>query len=302
MQKTVKFKNRSWHISANLHLPENFDEQQKYRAIICVHPGSSVKEQTAGLYAGKLAAAGFVALAFDASFQGESGGEPRYLEDPATRVEDIRCAVDYLTTLNFIDDNRIGLLGICAGGGYSANAALTEKRIKALGTIVATNFARAYGELNVLQVLEAVGKQRTAEANGADALITNWTPASIEEAKQAGAVEMDMAEAIDYYRTPRGEHPRSCNKLLFTSMGASIAFDAFHLAERLLTQPLFVVVGDRVGAFGSYRDGFELYNKAASVNKHIHVVHGASHYDLYDQPAATTEALAKLVPFFNENL
>ncbi|MDJ1496832.1 alpha/beta hydrolase [Cytophagaceae bacterium DM2B3-1] len=302
MQKAVEFKNRNWQVAAILHLPEQFNEKSTYPAIVCVHPGSSVKEQTAGLYAEKLAAAGFVALAFDASFQGESGGEPRYLEDPATRVEDIRCAVDYLTTLAFIDENRIGVLGICAGGGYAANAALTEKRIKAVGTVVASNFSRAYGELNPLQILEAVGKQRTAEARGAEALIVPWTPASLEEAEKNGPVEQDMAEAIDYYRTPRGEHPRSSNKLLFISMGAAIAFDAFHLAEKLLTQPLYVVVGDRVGAFGSYRDGFELYNKAVSTNKSIHVVKGAGHYDLYDQPEATTEALSKLVPFFKTYL
>lgn len=298
MQSAVTFNN----IAGHLFFPAGFGEGQKYPAIICVHPGSSVKEQTAGLYAEKLAAAGFITLAYDATFQGESGGEPRYLEDPATRVEDIKCAVDYLTTLAYIDDARIGILGICAGGGYAANAALTEKRIKAVGTVSAANFRRAYQELDALAILEAVGKQRTAEANGAPALIVPWTPASLEEAKQAGPVEMDLAEAIDYYRTPRGEHPRSNNKLLFTSFGKTITFDAFHLADRLLNQPLLIIVGDRVGAFGSYRDGFELYNKAMSADKHIHVVHGAGHYDLYDQPAATTEALAQLIPFFNKQL
>lgn len=145
MQK-VNFKNRLWKISGNLHLPDNFNETQKYSAIVCVHPGSSVKEQTAGLYATKLAQEGFVALAYDASFQGESGGEPRYLEDPSYRVEDIRCAVDYLTTLDFVDENHIGLLGICAGGGYAANAAMTERRIKALATVVGINASRAFRE------------------------------------------------------------------------------------------------------------------------------------------------------------
>ena len=102
--RKVKFKNRNWDTVAHLHLPNNFDEKQNYPAIVCVHPGSSVKEQTAGLYAQRLAEKGLIALAYDASFQGESGGEQRYLEDPTTRVEDIRYAVDYLTTLNFIDE------------------------------------------------------------------------------------------------------------------------------------------------------------------------------------------------------
>ncbi|MCO6148674.1 alpha/beta hydrolase [Flavobacterium sp. NRK1] len=298
----VKFKNRDWDVAANIHLPKDFDPSKKYAAIVCVHPGSSVKEQTAGLYAAKLAGAGFIALAYDASFQGESGGEPRYLEDPATRVEDIRCAVDYLTTLGYVDENRIGVLGICAGGGYAANASLTERRIKAVGTVSATNASRAYSESDVLGTLEAVGAQRTAQARGEAAKIVPWTPESAEDARQKGMDEFDMLGAIDYYRTPRGEYPTANNKLLFTSMSELITFDAFHLAERLLTQPLLIIVGDRVGAFGSYRDGFTLFNKAASANKKIHVVKGAGHYDLYDQPEATGEALEKLIPFYNENL
>ena len=301
MQK-VKFKNRNWETVANLHLPNNFDETKRYSAIVCVHPGSSVKEQTAGLYAQKLAENGFIALAFDASFQGESGGEPRYLEDPSARVEDISYAVDYLTTLNFIDENRIGLLGICAGGGYAANAAMTEKRIKAVATVVGTNTGRAFREINFLETLKAVSSQRTIEAKGGEPMITNWTPNSVEEAKQAGINELDMLEAIDYYRTSRGEYPTANNKLLFTSFANLIIFDAFHLADVLLTQPLLVIVGDKVGAFGSYRDGFELYNKAVSKEKKIYIVKGASHYDLYDNLEATKEALQNLVPFFNENI
>lgn len=301
MQK-VTFKNRNWDIAGHLYLPENFDDTKKHPAIICVHPGSSVKEQTAGLYANQLAKNGFVALTFDASFQGESGGEPRFLEDPTTRVEDIRCAVDFLTTSPFVDHERIGALGICAGGGYAANTSISEKRIKAVATVVGTNPSRAFREANPIEILKAVAQQRTAEANGTESLINNWIPNTAEEAKQARMEELDLLEAIDYYRTPRGQHPNSCNKLLFTSMSNMIMFDAFHLAEYFLTQPLLVIIGDKVGGFGSYRDGFDLYNKAASTNKKMHIVKGASHYDLYDQPNATGEALEKLVPFFQENL
>lgn len=301
MQK-VSFKNRTWKVAGHLHLPENFDEFKKYPAIVCVHPGSSVKEQTAGLYAAELAKSGFIALAFDASFQGESGGEPRFLEDPTTRVEDIRCAVDFLTTLAYVDNDRIGAMGVCAGGGYAANASILEKRIKAIATVVGTNPSRAFRENNPMEILKAVSQQRTEEANGAEKVINNWIPNTAEEAKQAGMEELDLLEAINYYRTPRGGHPNSCNKLLFTSMSNMIMFDAFHLAEYFLTQPLLVIVGDKVGGFGSYRDGFDLYNKAASINKKIHIIKGASHYDLYDRPDATKEALEQIIPFFEENL
>jgi fermentation-respiration switch protein FrsA (DUF1100 family) len=301
MQK-VSFKNRNWDVVGHLYFPENYDNTKKYSAIVCVHPGSSVKEQTVSLYANQLAKNGFVTLTFDASFQGESGGEPRFLEDPATRVEDIRCAVDYLTTLNFVDNDRIGAMGVCAGGGYAANASITEKRIKAIATVVGTNASRAFREANPMETLKAVAQQRTAEANGAEKQINNWIPNSVKEAKQMGLEEMDLLEAIDYYRTPRGEHPNSCNKLLFMSMSNLIMFDAFHLAEYFLTQPLLVIVGDKVGGFGSYRDGFDLYNKAASGNKKIYIVKDASHYDLYDRPEAIREALEQITPFFKENL
>ena len=101
-------------IAGELYKPENFDKNKKYPAIIVVHPAGGVKEQVAGLYAQKLAENGFVTLAYDAAYQGESGGEPHFLENPASRVEDVRSSVDYLTTLPFIDKNNIGVLGIFA--------------------------------------------------------------------------------------------------------------------------------------------------------------------------------------------
>lgn len=308
MEQKVKFKNRDWEVAAILQFPQDFDEKKKYAAIVCAHPISSCKEQTSGhIYGKQLAEAGFVTLAFDASCQGESGGEPRYLEDPAMRVEDFRCAADYLTTLDYIDENRIGVLGICGGGGYAANAAMTERRFKAVGTVVAANYGRIMREGDytagaAIKTLETIAQQRTAQARGAEALIIGYIPNSQEERAAAGMNDIDIIEAIDYYKTPRGQSPNSPNRLRFDSLDKVIAFDAFHLAEYLLTQPLMIIVGDRPGAFGSYRDGYELFNKAASQDKHIHVVQGASHYDLYDQPKATGEALEQLIPFFRKHL
>lgn len=308
MEQVVKFRNRSWDVAAIMQFPKDFDETKKYPAIVCAHPISSCKEQTSGhIYGKQLAEAGFVTLAFDASYQGESGGEPRFLEDPAMRVEDFRCAADYLTTLDYVDENRIGVLGICGGGGYAANAAMTERRFKAVGTVVAANYGRVMREGDytagaAIRTLEAVAAERTAQARGAEAKIIGYIPNSQEERIKAGMNDIDIIEAVDYYKTPRGESPNSPNRLRFDSLDKVIAFDAFHLAEHLLTQPLMIIVGDRVGAFGSYRDGYELFNRAASQNKHLHVVQGASHYDLYDKPEATDEALKHLIPFFKENL
>ncbi|GLY81064.1 alpha/beta hydrolase [Actinoallomurus iriomotensis] len=301
----ITFRNGSRDIAGILHLPAGFEEGRRYPAIVCVHPGSSVKEQTAGVYAGHMAENGYVALAFDASFQGESGGEPRYAEDPAARVEDIRCAVDFLTTLDHVDEDRIGVLGICAGGGYAVNAAMTEHRIKAVGTVVAVNIGRARrtagGPGSGIEMLEAVGRQRTIEARGGEPLITNWIPDSPKEAEEAGITGLDSLEAVDYYRTPRGRHERASNRLRFTSVASVLAFDAFHLVEELLTQPLQIIVGNRIGEFGSYEDGHELFQRA-TCEKDLFVIDGASHYDLYDRPDPVGRAVDRLTAFYGDHL
>lgn len=131
----VTFKKFDLNIAGLLFFPPDFDTSGKYPAVVVTHPGGDVKEQCSSLYAWNLAQNGFVTLAFDASHQGESEGLPRYLEDPASRVEDIRSAVDYLTTLPFVDEASIGAMGVCAGGGYTMNAIQTDLRIKAAAGI-----------------------------------------------------------------------------------------------------------------------------------------------------------------------
>ncbi|MGG3622394.1 alpha/beta hydrolase [Bacillus gobiensis] len=298
--KKVNFHAHGLQVAAILNAPEHAGEKKQNPVIVCVHPGSSCKDQTAGIYAEKLAELGYVTIVFDASYQGESEGEPRFAEYPAARIEDIRSAVDYLTTLDYVDENRIGVLGVCAGGGYAVNAAMTERRIKAVGTVVGGNVGRGYREDDPIKVLEGIAQQRTAEARGAEPMVTQWIPNS--HAEREGMSDIDLVGAVDYYRTPRGQSPNSPNKLKFTSMDSVIGFDAFHLAESLLTQPLQIIVGDVQGAFGSYKDGHELYDRAASEKKDLFVIEGASHYDLYDRPEPVSKAVEKLGAFYKENL
>jgi fermentation-respiration switch protein FrsA (DUF1100 family) len=306
--QSVTFKNRTWDVAATLRLPEGFDPAKKYAAIVCAHPISSCKEQTSGaIYGEALTKAGFITLAFDASTQGASGGEPRFLEDPATRVEDFRCAIDYLVTLPYVDEEKIGVLGVCGGGGYAVSAATTDHRFKAVGTVVAANYGRLTREGDMspdaaLKTIEAIGKQRTAEARGAEPLIVNYIPCSVEAREQAGITDVDIVEAVEYYTTPRGQQPGSPNKLRMVSTGAAMNWDAFSFVEKLLTQPLHIVIGSIPGGFSSYRDGFELYGRARSEQKTLQIVEGTTHYELYDKPEATSQALEQLVPFYKKHL
>ncbi|WP_219336883.1 alpha/beta hydrolase [Campylobacter concisus] len=146
----VSYKSRGLDIAANVYTPANFDPNKSYAAIVVAHPNGGVKEQVAGLYAQRLAELGYVAIAFDAAYQGASGGMPRNVDTPANRIEDIRAAADFLLKFKGVDRDRIGVLGICGGGGYTLKAAQTDKIFKAVATLSAfdSGLARRNGFLD----------------------------------------------------------------------------------------------------------------------------------------------------------
>lgn len=173
----VKYQLNGLTIAANVYTPANFDSSKKYPAIVVAHPNGGVKEQVAGLYAQKLAEQGYVTIAFDAAYQGGSGGEPRYVDKPANRIEDIRGAADFISQFKGVDANRIGLLGICGGGGYSIKAAETDKRFKSVATISLFNSgdARRNGFMrsqtnNIQERLKQASDARAQEAAGGEIL------------------------------------------------------------------------------------------------------------------------------------
>ena len=297
----VTFKNNNLKMAGNIYLPSGFNKDKKYPSIVVVHPGGGVKEQTAGLYAQKLAELGFVALAFDASYQGASEGEPRFLDNPMNRVGDIYSAVDYLTTLPYLDANRIGAVGICAGSGATVKASMSERRIKALATISAVDVGAAgrrgwdgKGSIDQTTLLEAVAKERTAEANGAAPMYVPYVP-------QVGdkSAPRDLQEAADYYLTPRGQQPTAPNKLLFIGQGYAVLFDGFGQADKLLTQPILLIAGSEAGSLWHSQ---ELYSKAASKQKELFIIKGATHMDLYDGKEYVPQVANKLAEFFSKNL
>lgn len=192
----------------------------------------------------------------------------------------LRCAVDHLMTLPYVDENRVGLLGICAGGGYAVSAALTEHRFKAVATVVASDIGKAFRRAQPVEelrrMLEAVGRQRTIEARGGAQRRDPWIPDSLAEAETAGVTDPDTLAAVHFYRESPWRHVNSTNRLYFGGLGHILGFDAFGLVPELLTQPLQVIVGGRRGTTGQYEEGERLFELARGPKK-FYVVDGAGH-------------------------
>ncbi|WP_345852828.1 alpha/beta hydrolase [Shewanella algae] len=308
--KKVSFRNAdmAWDMAALILLPDGFDAAKRYPTMVSVHPFGSCKEQTSSAVYGKaLAELGYVVIAFDASFQGESGGMPRYVEDPTQRVEDISRVIDYAVTLPYVDENRIGGLGICGGGGYILNSALTEKRLKAVVGITPVNVGRLFREgfslYNPIGALEAMATQRTAEARGAELQVNELLPPSLEFAKENGLTDRDVFEATEYYKTPRGQSEGGATRMVFSHAQKTLSWNAFAFAETLMTQPMMAVVGQKVGAFGAFRDGQEIYGRAvASKDRQLVDLENWSHYELYDHPEAVSLAMERVAPFLAKYL
>jgi fermentation-respiration switch protein FrsA (DUF1100 family) len=300
--KKVRFPNRGITVVGNLFLPADFDSSKKYPAIVVGHPLGGVKEQTSGLYAEKLAEKGYVTLAFDASYQGESGGEPRFLEDPEVRTEDYRAAADYITTQDFIDPNRVGVLGICGGGGFAIHAAETEHRFKAVATIsmVDAGDLRRNGVGGVLtptiqKRLDEVAQQRIIEAKGGPIRYNNYVATS-KEAIPANASAMYI-EGYDYYRVTH-EQPTAPNKYVFTSLDKLLNFTALDHVELISPRPLLVIAGSEADTYYFSQRAYD----QAKEPKEIYKVEGATHIQLYYKDEYVNPIVNKLTAFFGKSL
>ena len=299
----VTFDSAGIPLAGHLHVPDA-PATGPLPAVVVGHPGSGVKEQAAGLYARRLAEHGFVALAFDAAFQGESGGRPRGLEDPAHRVEDLKAAVSFLTTRAEVDAERIGALGICASGGYVLPATAGDHRIKAAATVSAVDISRNFRlgadgtqDPSAFQgMLDAAAHARSAAARGEDPGALPLFPDTIEQARELGGEY--GAEGFEYYCTPRAHHPRSARALDWTSVDRMAAFDAFALVPLIGSRPLLMIAGTRAVTSWMSIDAFQ----RAVGPKQFAWIEGASHVDLYDKKQYVDPAVEKLTAFFAQNL
>ncbi|HCD9236070.1 TPA: alpha/beta hydrolase [Elizabethkingia anophelis] len=288
-------------LSAIINFPEGFDQAKSYPAIVVTHPGGGVKEQTAGTYAKKLAENGFVTIAYDASYQGESTGEPRQLENPYVRTEDVSAVIDYLTTLSYVNQDNIGAMGICAGAGYTANAAINDHRIKAVGMVSAVNIGSMFRngwnnnvkDADALPYLVAGSNARTADAKEGIQTIP------LAPVKEEDAPNEELREAWEYYHTPRAEYPTAPGVATARSLTQIISYDAYNKAEEFFTQPLLAIVGSVAGSAWMSDD---LLKIAASTDKKKYIVEGANHMSLYDRENYVNEAIGQLAQFFTERL
>ncbi|MFE6024319.1 alpha/beta hydrolase [Streptomyces niveus] len=291
-------------LAADLHLPDSFDQAAPLRAVVLSTPGSSVKEQIGANYASRLAARGVAALVFDPAHQGRSGGEPRDLEDPYRRGEDISYAIDALSVIPGIAPDRIGVLGICAGGGYAVHTARTDHRIKAVGTVVPGNMGtsfRSFQPDGAAAALDTMADARTEETRSGELTRVNWLPDTLEEATAAGLTDIDTTQAVTYYRTERGGSEHSTNRRLSRGDSLLLGYDAYHLVDQLMTQPLQVILAGRIGNTGSYESGMRLW-KLAPTPVDLMVIDGAGHYEMYDEPEYVDAAVDRLVDFYLNNL
>ncbi|GFP59577.1 hypothetical protein ACSS6W_010950 [Trichoderma asperelloides] len=277
------------------------EQSGKSQGLVIVHPGGGVKEQTAGTYAKRLAEAGFTTLVYDAAFQGASGGEPHFLEDPNERVSDVYAAVDYLQNLDSVDSEKIGVVGICAGGGYAVAAAKGDHRLKAVATVSMVNIgdsARLGWDADEdpskkVEALEAAAAQITAEAKGAERASAPYVPPQPDD-----KTPRDMKEASDYYLTPRAQHPRAANKMLYLSFPRVLTFDAFHLADVFLTQPVLLIAGEEAGS----RWHTEKLDKLIGGATRKLIVPKAAHMDFYDNETYVGPAVVDVTEFMKKHL
>jgi fermentation-respiration switch protein FrsA (DUF1100 family) len=261
---TYPARNTGAAIVANLFKPSGFDTSRKCAAIVVTHPFGGVKEQTAGLYALRLAEQGFLTLAYDATYQGESGGEPRLMEVPAQRLDDISCAIDLLGRHPQVDAERIGSLGICAGGGYALCNAATELRVKAVAAVSTFDLGAArregMGAISYeerMKRLRDAGQARSREAGGEPVRLVPVVPDSA--ASFTESTPQLYREGYDYYRTARAQHPNSPNRYVFSSLPLQMAFFPFEQLDTISPRPLLVIAGSRADTLfwepGSVREG-----------------------------------------------
>ena len=284
--KKAHFHNRyGIDLTGDLYLPANFDASKKYPAVAVAGPFGAVKEQVSGLYAQEMAKAGYIALAFDPSFTGESGGAVRYVSSPEINTEDFSAAVDFLSVQNFVDPEKIGIIGVCGWGGIALNAAAADTRIKATVSSTMYNMSRiaanGYFDANNNEearynARKAMNEQRTKDyQSGTYARAGGVVDPLPDDAPQF------VKDYYAYYKTPRGYHKRSLNSNEGWNVTAGLALMNMPMLAFIeeIRSPVLLVHGEKAHSRYMSEDAIK---RLKGDNKKLIIVPGASHCDLYD--------------------
>jgi len=293
----VTFPSANFKIAAHLYVPDSIKAGQKLPALVVVHPFGGVKEQTAGGYAEELRKSGFVALPFDRRYQGESEGTPRQVEDAFGAGEDIRSAVTFLSLQEQVDPSRIGIVGICAGGGYVIFGASTDPRIKVvvgISTVEIGGFIRSLGKPTLDGILEDAGQARINYAKTGEVKYLPIVPALAEVNDQTPNL---MAEGADYYLTSRGGHPNSINRTAVWSYNQLAVYDSFAQIDQIAPRPFLLIAGTKADTLPFSE---KAYKAAGEANKELYLVEGSTHIDLYDRHIP--KVAPKLIEFLKQKL
>ena len=293
-------------IAANVYTPAGYEATGKYPAVVVAHPNGGVKEQVAGLYAQRLAENGYITIAADASYQGASEGSPRNMDKPYFRTEDIHGMADYISSYPGVDANRIGALGICGGGGYTLNAAKSDKRFKAVATLSMFNSGqvRRNGYMNTQ--LDSI-QDRLKEASDARA-----REAATGEISYSGNVDFDALteesvskiptdlyrEGMIYYgKTHR--HPNSTFRYTASSLMELMSWDAMDNIE-LINVPLLLMAGEKADSLYMSEEAFQ--KATGTRDKELFKIPGATHIQTYFVPEYVEQAVVRLKAFYGKNL
>ncbi|WNG43732.1 alpha/beta hydrolase [Archangium minus] len=299
MQKVTLKNQYKMTVTGNLFIPKDLNRNAKNPALIVGHPMGAVKEQSANLYATKMAEQGFVTLSLDLSFWGESDGQPRNAVSPDIYAEDFSAAVDYLGTQPFVDRERIGAIGICGSGSFVISAAKIDPRMKAIATVSMYDMGAA--SRNGLRhsvpleqrkkFLEEAAQQRYVEFTGGETRYTSGTPEQLDE--NSNAIEREF---YDFYRTSRGHSPNTTTHPTLTSSVKFMNFYPFTDIETISPRPMIFITGENAHSREFSEDAYRL----AGQPKELVIVPGAGHVDLYDR--VNLIPFDTLTTFFRDNL
>jgi len=300
---SVKYPLSGLDIAANVYTPADYDPTKRYAAVVIAHPNGGVKEQVAGLYAQHLAEHGYITITADAAYQGASAGEPRYTDKPNNRVNDIHGMADYLSNYAGVDPARVGLLGICGGGGYGLKAAQTDKRFKSIATLSMFNsgLVRRNGfmdsQLSTIQDrLKQASDARAQEAAGGAVVYANATWPTDE---QIAKLPFEMyRQGFEYYCKTHA-HPNSTFKYPLSNLIDLMAFDATDQIE-LIDKPLLMIAGSKADSLYMSEQAFA--KATGTKDKALFKIEGATHIETYWVPRYVDAAMEQLTKFYGRTL